>query len=200
VERNDTVLLDLMASDDPVVAAGAARLAGEMEYTPAGPALSDLMTHRDAHVRRIAVTAASKVGASTAAGGLVRALEDEESDIRQAAARALGELRYHPAADRLKSFVTGRAIRSAELSEKIAFFEAYGSVAGEDAVRVLDKLLNGRGFLGRTEPVEIRACAALGLGQIGTRDAMVSLQRAVGETDPVIRSAVSRAMKGGEAR
>lgn len=198
VEQNESALLDLMASDDPILAAGAARLAGEMEYGPAGPALSELMTHADPEVRRTAVAASGQIGASTVAGGLVQALDDPESDIRQAAARVLGEMRYHPAGDTLKSIVTGRRIRSAETSEKIAFFEAFGMLAGEAAVPILDKLLNGRGFLGRTEPAEIRACAALGLGQVGTQAATVSLQRAVGETDPVIRSAVSRALKGGQ--
>jgi hypothetical protein len=198
VERHESALLDLMASDDPVLAAGAARLAGEMEYAPAGPALAKLMTHPDPQVRRTAVSASGRVGASTVAGGLVEALDDPESDIRQAAARVLGEMRYHPAGDHLKSIVTGRRIRSAETSEKIAFFEAFGMLAGEEAVPILDKLLNGRGFLGRTEPAEIRACAALGLGQVGTQAATVCLQRAVGETDPVIRSAVSRALKGGQ--
>ena len=66
----------------------------------------------------------------------------------------------------------------------------------ERAVDLLDGLLTGRGFLGRKEPPEIRAAAALGLGKVGTPPAREALEKARGETDPVIRSAVSRALKG----
>ena len=56
--------------------------------------------------------------------------------------------------------------------------------------------LNGRGFLGRKESGEIRACAALGLGKMRTPEAMAALQKAQDEKDPVVRSAVNRALKG----
>ena len=62
----------------------------------------------------------------------------------------------------------------------------------------MDKLLNGKGFLGRKEPAEIRACAALALGKIGTEKARHSLQVATNEDDAVVRSAVNRALRGEE--
>lgn len=156
------------------------------------------MTHSDVKVRRAAVESARFIGASTVASGLQAALEDEEAEIRQGAARALAQLRYRPAADKLRSIVTGRALRGAELSEKIAFFEAYGAVAGPDAIELMDRLLNGKGFLGRKESPEIRACAALALGKVGTPGAVSALQDASADPDPVIRNAVSKALKGGD--
>jgi HEAT repeat protein len=68
-------------------------------------------------------------------------------------------------------------------------------VAGDEAVGTLDKLLNGKSFLGKREPAEIRAAAALALGKVPGAEARASLNRAVREEDPVVRSAVNRALR-----
>ena len=156
------------------------------------------MSHGVADVRLAAVEAAVDLKASTAAGALQALLTDRERAVRIAAARGLGKLRYRPAANRFRDVVTGKEIRTADISEKIAFFESYGELAGESAHEMMDKLLNGKGFLGRKEAPEIRACAALALGKIGTDKARRSLQAAMGEDDAVVRSAVNRALRGEE--
>lgn len=198
-ERNQNALVGLLDDPDPQVVAGAARLVGRMQVTEAGAALGDLMFHDDPAVRLAAVEAARDLKVSTAAGALIDALYDSDRDVRMAAARALGQLQYRPAEDAFASIIDGKDIRNTDLSEKIAFFESYGAVAGEDAVPLLDKLLNHRGFLGRREPAEVRACAALALGKIGSGAARDSLEEASSEEDPVVRSAVNRALRGDEA-
>jgi HEAT repeat protein len=77
----------------------------------------------------------------------------------------------------------------------VAFFEAYGLVGDAEAIAVLDKLLNGRGFLGRREPSDIRAAAALALGKVADAAARNALMKASQEEDPVVRSAVNRALR-----
>ena len=196
--NNKQAVLDLLKSPDPMVAMGAARLAGSVKMEEAGPALSSLMAHPDPGVRRVAVESGRDLNVNTVTSGMQTALKDTDPEVRIAAARALGAMAFGPAAPKFKAIIEGKAIRSAELSEKIAFFEAYGLVAREDAVPALDQLLNGRGFLGRKESPEIRACAALALGRVGSERALLILHRAAAETDPVIRNAVGRALKGGE--
>ena len=61
--------------------------------------------------------------------------------------------------------VKGKAIRDADLREKMAFFEGYGALCGDAGIPHLDNILNGKGFLGRREDPEIRACAAMALGR-----------------------------------
>ncbi|MBT8397633.1 MAG: HEAT repeat domain-containing protein, partial [Gemmatimonadetes bacterium] len=92
--------------------------------------------------------------------------------------------------------IRSKGIRQADLSEQIAFFESYGLVQDPDGVKVLDRLLNGRGFLGRKESGEIRACAALALGKMDSPEAAAALEKASEEQDPVVRSAVGRALRG----
>ncbi|MCG6956726.1 MAG: HEAT repeat domain-containing protein [Gemmatimonadetes bacterium] len=194
-ERNKAALVRLMEEKDTVVAAGAARLAGDLQIEEAGPALAGLLAHSSPEVRLAAVEAAVSLKASTAAGALEHTLEDPERELRIAAARALGALRYRPAAKKLEGIVTGRGIRSVDVSEKVAFFEAYGLVGDKGALAVLDKLLNGRGFLGRREPPDIRAAAALALGKVTDAAAREALMKASQEDDPVVRSAVNRALR-----
>jgi len=194
-ERNRAAVVNLLEEDDPVIAAGAARLAGEMQIAEAGPALASLLAHPDPAVRLAAVEAAISLKASTAAGALEQTLADPEREIRIAAARALGALRYRPAAQTLGRIVKGRDIRSADISEKVAVFEAYGIVAEGDGLDVLDGLLNSKGFLGKREPTEIRAAAALALGRIPGPEARTALEKATQDDDPVVRSNVNRALR-----
>src|SRR5690606_10151647 len=127
---------------------------------------------------------------------LQEALEDENREVRIAAARGLGALRYAPARKSLEKAIAGKALRDADLTEKLAFFEAYADLGGADAIAVLHTLLNGRtGILGRRRASELRACAATGWGRIGTPAARGCLERAASDPDTVVRSAVTRALR-----
>ena len=192
-------LVDLLEEDDPLIAAGAAKLAGEMKVTEASAGLARLLDHEEASVRLAAVDAAVALKASMVAGALEKTLEDPERDVRVAAARALAELRYPPAAQTLAGIIRGRRIRGADITEKVAIFEAYGMTADGDGVALLDQLLNKKGLLGKKESSEIRAAAALGLGRINSPDARGALERAAHDEDPVVRSNVNRALRREEA-
>jgi HEAT repeat protein len=194
-EKNRSAVVRLLEEDDAILASGAARLAGDMQITEAGPALAGLLAHEAPEVRLAAVEAAITLKASTAAGALQQTLDDPEREIRIAAARALGSLKYRPAAARFAQIAASKEIRAADITEKVAFFEAFGMVAEEDAVAALDKLLNGKGFLGKREPAEIRAAAALALGKVGSSAAHAVLQKGKSADDPVVKSAVNRALR-----
>ncbi len=197
-EQNRAAILELLGSTDPVVVAGVARLAGRIQLTEAGARLAQLLSHEDERVQLAAIEAAVNLKASTAVGALEAALKHQDRDIRIAAARGLGALRYEPGEKALRQAITGKRIRQADLSEKIALFEAYGVLAGDSGVTLLDRMLNSRGFLGKREAPDIRACAALALGKVRTAAAHKALQSASREDDPVVKSAVNRALRGEE--
>jgi len=69
-------------------------------------------------------------------------------------------------------------------------------LCGDSGVPQLDAILNGKGFLGRREDAEIRACAAIALGRVGTAKSLEALRKASTEKDVVVRNAVSRALRG----
>ena len=78
----------------------------------------------------------------------------------------------------------------------MAFFEAYGALCGDAGVPLLDGMLNGKGFLGRRDEPEIRACAAMALGRIRSPLAQDALSRASGDKEALVRNAVKRALRG----
>jgi len=189
-------ILSLLGSSNAEVAAGAARLVGRLGTGAGATGLARLLERSEPEVRIAAVLALQALRVSSAAGALARVLEDPERDVRIAAARALGELRYTPARARLEELIQSRRIREADITERLAFFEAYGAVSGADGVALLGRLLNSRSWLGRREAAEIRASAALALGRIRTQPARDALESAAEDPEMVVRTAVARALRG----
>jgi HEAT repeat protein len=190
-----SLLALLVASEtDAEVLRGAARLAGRLAMAEAASPLVALLERQDPVLRRVAVEALVRIRSGPALAALQDALEDEDREVRIAAARGLATLRYGPARARLEALLDTRLVRDADLTEKIAYFEAYGSVANEASVATLDRMLNGRRLLGRESP-ETRACAAMALGRVGSPAARSALQRAADEQNPVVRNAVMKALR-----
>jgi HEAT repeat protein len=92
--------------------------------------------------------------------------------------------------------VLGKTSKPVDLTEKMAFFEAYGAIAGAAGLKVLSAILLQRGLLKMKEPPETRACAAVALGRIKSPEARELLQRAADDKDLVVRNAVNRALRG----
>lgn len=188
-------LARLVLEHDDALAAGAARLVGRLRVTTAAGDVARLLRRADAATRLAAVEALQELRSPTASEALETVLEDGDARVRVAAARALAALRWAPAKARLEAALDGKRLREADLTERIAFFEAYGGLAGADGVPVLERILNGRSWLGRRESPEVRACAARGLGKIRHPSAEKALNAASADPDPVVRTSVSHALK-----
>jgi HEAT repeat protein len=194
--RNREALVSFLDASDPLVVTGTLHLAGQMDVREVSSRLPDLLYHESPAVRKAAVETVLQLKATTLASRLLDTLLDPEVEVRIAAARALQSMRSRGAAGRLREILQSKEIRAADLSEQIAMFEAYGSVEDPQALAFLDRYLNGKGFLGRREPPEIRACAALALGKLATPEARAALRKSAADDDPVVRNAVGRAMRG----
>jgi len=193
---NTSELVRLIGAPQPEVATEAVRLAGALKTQAAVAGLGKLLTNSDVHLRQVAAHALAEIGSPGAMQALERAIDDDDRDVRVTAVRAMTARNYRPALSRLETVVKGKRVREADLTEKMAFFEGYGSLCGEGGVGHLDAVLNGKGFLGRREDSEIRACAAIALGRVGTPKAIETLRKAATEKDIVVRNAVSRALRG----
>ena len=190
-------LVKLIGDPNPIVSHEAIRRAGDLKSPAAVPPLLRVMTEDDAVARLAAVTALTEIGSPSALQVIERAVEDAERDVRIAAIRALTARKYRPVLPRIEAIVKGKALREANLTEKMAVFELYGALCGDAGVPQLDDILNGKGFLGRREDPELRACAAMALGKIGSRIATDSLRKATTEKEVLVRNAVSRALRSG---
>lgn len=197
---NTAELVRLLGQAQGAVAAEAARRAGALKTAAAVAPLAKMLGDPARELRQAAVGALVEIGSAGAMQMLERSLTDSDRDIRVTAVRALGSRGQRSALPKLEAIVKGREVRSADLSERMAFFEAYGSLCGDAGVAFLDGLLNGKSsLLGRREDPEIRACAAMALGRIKTPRAAESLQKGMTEKDVVVRNAVNRAIRGGNA-
>jgi HEAT repeat protein len=192
-------VLRLLRSPDSEALQGLVELCGRLRLQGAVPGLGDALSNANAEIRLGAVNALAAIGSPGALAHIDRAIEDADRGVRLAAVKAAGARGYRNALRRVESVVQGKGIKEMDLSEKMAFFEAYGSIAGPAAVKTLGAMLEGRGMLRMKEAPETRACAALGLGRIGTPEARQLLERAAADKEPIVRNAVNRALRGGTA-
>jgi HEAT repeat protein len=197
--QNTAELVKLIASPVPGVALEAAKRAGALKTPAAVAPLARALSEGDVALRVASVQALGEIGSPGALQSLERALDDAERDVRIAAIRSLAARNYRPVLAKLDAIVKGKAVRDANLTEKMAVFEAYGALCGDTGVDVLDAMLNGKSLFGRREDSELRACAAVALGRVNTPRAQEALRRATSEKDVIVRNAVNRALRGGTA-
>jgi HEAT repeat protein len=167
-----------------------------MKANAAVSALAGTIRHSLPEMRLAGVAALSDIGSPGALQVLERALADEDRDIRIATVKVLGTRKHTAALRAVEGHIRTKALREGTLAEKMAFFDTYGAIAGDEGVPMLSDILNTRRLIRGHEDAELRACAAMALGKIGTDSALEALQKALADRDVVVRSAVSRAVRG----
>lgn len=192
---NSAELIRLIGADDEAVVLQAIRRAASLKSPAAVPALGKMLTVGEPDMRVAAVNALTEIGSPGAMQMLERAVADEDREVRIVAVRALGARGVRSALPRIEVAIKGRDLRDGNLTEKMAFFEAYGMLCGDAGITLLDSMLHAKGFMGKRDDSEIRACAAMALGKIGSAKAMESLNKAANEKDVIVRNAVSRAIR-----
>jgi hypothetical protein len=193
---NTSELVRLILAPEREISLEAIRRAGALKTPAAVQSLSKVLSGPDVELRQIAVQALTEIGSPSALQAMERAVEDPDREVRLQTVRAFTTRIYKLVLPRIDAAVKGKAIRDADPTEKKAFFEAFGTLAGDGAVEYLDTVLNGKGFLGRREDSEMRACAAIALGRIPSPKAADVLRKASSEKDVVVRNAVNRALRG----
>jgi HEAT repeat protein len=185
----------LKVPDSPALS-GMVALCGRLALHQVVPALGETLGHADPAVRLATVQTLNQLGTPGALSLVDRAMDDTDRSVRLAAVRAVGARGYKGALRRIEGIVLGKSVKDMDLTEKMAFFEAYGSIAGANGLKPLSAILLQRGLLKMKEPPETRACAAMALGRIKTPEARELLQRAAEDKELVVRNAVSRALRG----
>jgi HEAT repeat protein len=189
-------VLRLLRSGETGALAGAIDLAGRLKLDGAVPGLGDLLGQPDAALRLAAVEALVRIGTPGTLVLLEKAVGDDDRAVRIAALKALSARGYKGALRRVEEVVQGKGRRDLDFNERRAFFEAYGAIAGAGGLGALRDLLMRRGFFRRKQSPDVRMCAALGLGRIGTADARAVLESVAEDGDRQVRNAVVAALRG----
>ncbi len=197
---NTGTVVAALQSPDPNVVGAAVRIAGRLKLQPAVAALGGVLGHAEAGVRVATVQALADIASPAAIQALERGLDDADREVRLASVKVVAIHKSRSALPRIAAVVQGKSMRAADLTEKMAFFEAYGMLVGESGIALLDAMLNAAGgFLKRKEDPQVRACAAMALGKIGTQEAKDSLQKAANDKEPLVKNAALRALRGERA-
>jgi hypothetical protein len=192
--HTDEVLRILRSPDSPALVSVVAAC-GRLGLHQVVPGLGNTVTHQDPAVRLASVQALAQLATPAALALVDKAIEDEDRGVRLAAVRVVGGRGYKGALKRVESVVLGKSVKEMDLTEKMAFFEAYGTIAGPGGVKALSGMLLPRGLLKLKESSETRACAAIALGKIRTPEARDILAQVAEDKDLVVRNAVSRALR-----
>ena len=188
-------VLRILRTPDSEALTSVVTLCGRLGLHQAVPGLSATVTHPDTAVRLASVQALTRLGTPAALALVDQAIGDEDRTVRLTAVRAAGARGYKGALKRVEAVVLGKAVKDMDLTEKMAFFEAYGTIAGPNGVKPLGGMLLPRGLLKLKESSETRACAAMALGKIRTAEAREILTRLTEDKDLVVRNAVNRALR-----
>jgi hypothetical protein len=195
---NSKVLTDALECRSREVAQVAVGFAKTLALPEVVQPLGRLLQGPDKDLRAEVVDVLEVIGTSDAMQELERAVDDPNRAIRLAAIRTLVGHGHDGVIPRIKAKVTDKEFRNADLTEKKALLEAYGVLAGPPGVEVLALMLLPRGFMRRKEDPQVRACAAMGLGKIGTPEAAAVLRRVAGDKDALVRNAVNQALRDEE--
>ncbi len=189
------VLTDALESRSREVVQMAVGFARTLALPEVVPPLGRLLQGPNKDLRAEVVHVLEVIGSDAAMEELMKAIDDPNRAIRLAATRTLVGHSYQGVLPKIEAKVTDKEFKDADLTEKKAFLEAYGVLAGPSGIAMLSMMLLPKGFMKRKEDSQIRACAATGLGKIGTPEATAVLQQAANDKDPLVRNAVNQAMR-----
>jgi len=159
------------------------------------PYLQKAFNHDEIRVRREAVQALGLIGGPKALGILIKALNDQDVRIRSMAAINLGKVGKIAGLAPLLEVVQSKEFQKKEPAEIKAFFDAIGMVGSNEAIDVLQTLLERKGWFGRGRVDEIRIGAANALAMIGTPEAKAILESGKDSKDESIRNACLQVLR-----
>ncbi len=160
------------------------------------PYIQKAFNHEDLRVRREAIQALGLIGGPKATGLLMKSLTDSDVRIRCMAAINLGKGGKKTGLIPLLEVVQSKDFYKREPTEIKAFFNAIGMVGSNEAIPVLQQLLERKSWFGRGKIDEIRIGAAGALATIGTPDAKAILEEGKNSKDETIRDACLQALRG----
>src|SRR2546427_833522 len=192
---NAAEVLKALASSDGAAQLEMVRLAGRLKLPGAPDGMGPLLQNGDHTLKLAVVEALTQIASPGAMRLLEQAVDDGDRDVRIAGVRFLSQRGHRNVLAKVEAAVTGGKLKNADLTERMAFFEAYGLLGGAKGIAVLEKMLLAKGLLSKKEDPETPACAAMALGKIRSAEARGVLEKAAQDKEALVRNAVSRALR-----
>ncbi len=186
-------LMKQMADEEWFAVRDILSLAQKHEPERIAPLVASALRHPHPKVRQFAVGMLRGYAVGIADRLLGERINDDEIDVRLAAARVAAARRSEPCLRELEHLLNDERTFEREPRELRTLMAAYGAIAGDGAVVLLDKLLSP-GFFTRLKALDVQIAAAFALGSIGGPQASAALQKGSRTLNTKVREACRRAL------
>jgi len=168
---------------------------GRIRKEEALPYLQKVFNHNEVRVRREVVKSLGFIGGIRVISLLIKSLNDKDARIRSIAAINLGKIGKTFGLTTLLDTVQSKDFQKREDSEIKAFFYGIGMAGSNEAIPVLQQLLEQKSLFGLGRMDKIRIGAAQALALIGTPEAKAILAKGKNSKVEPIRKACLQALK-----
>ncbi len=133
--------------------------------------------HSDVRVRKEVIKTLGELGGREVIQTLRECLDDADMEVRISASKAFGNLGTEVAKKIILDKISDKTFRDKDFEEKKEFFEVLSRWKDKEVFEFLVRTAKKKTFFGRSKNYENKACAALGLGLLGDRDALPILEK-----------------------
>lgn len=189
------LLADYLRDERWYVVRNAANILGEIRDPAAARHLHPLLHHEDIRVCREAIRALTRIGGSNAVRFLLEIVDDQDEEISRQAILSLGVIGDAAAVPDLLRIVRKGDFFCKQLERKKEAIRALGEIGAKEAVPTLCTILKTRRLYKRQEQNELRAAAALALGEIGDPDTAPLLEKMTADRAPEVARQATLALK-----
>ncbi|MBM4306608.1 MAG: hypothetical protein FJ115_06605 [Deltaproteobacteria bacterium] len=167
---------------------------GRIGKEKALPYIQKTFNHEELRVRREAVQALGLVGGPKAVSLLIKALNDKDTRIRAMSAINLGRIGKNVGLAALLEAIQSKDFQKKEPAEMKAFLDAVGMLGSNEALPVLQQMLERKSLFGMGKKDETKIGVANALAMIGTPEARAILEKGMNSKDESIRSVCQQAL------
>ncbi|MDO9122998.1 MAG: HEAT repeat domain-containing protein, partial [Deltaproteobacteria bacterium] len=168
---------------------------GRIGKEKALPHIQKAFNHDELRVRREAIQALGLIGGPKAISLLIKALIDKDGRIRAMSAINLGRIGKNIGLAALLEVVQSKDFQKKEPTEIKAFLDAIGMVGSNEALPVLQQMLERKSLFGMGKKDETRPGVANALAMIGTPEARAILEKGRNSKEESIRNACQQALR-----
>jgi len=186
----------MLAAPDRTSVHAALEVAARVKHRDFADLVDGAAQNPDPTTRARVAVALTAIGTPRSLKRLSQMASDADGEVRASVFSAFAARPSRSVVTTLEAAIGSADLEQRSEREKRAIFEAYGASAGQDGVETLAGILRGRGRTKVKPSSHTRACAALGLGRIGTPQARAALAGAALDRDPLVRNAVGSALRG----
>jgi hypothetical protein len=186
----------------PHAARALVQVLAQVGGSEAEQALAAATSHVEARVRKEAIAALAQSARGTTRPYLLRALDDDDPQVRAAALFAVRESfgqadENRALAERLLAVLGGPRFADQSAVERGAYFDALVGLGGQTVMLTLDAWAGEWSFGARRDLKARRELAAAALARMTEPGAQACLQRHAKSLIPAVRTASRRALAGG---